>query len=382
MDQQIASQQGLPKRIMTNTKVPLQFKYAHILLAPMTPLIIYYLEWYSLPIAIYAFFMNSLLKGTRFGGYDTSNVPETFEKSVAQQKFYRYLTYAHVYVQGIAIAWICWLIGQGLAWYWWLFFTIAIGAAGGAAIITAHELVHRPEKYENFLGGLMLSFVCYATFKVEHVRGHHVNVSTPEDASSARLGESLYRFLPRALIMNPYNGFRLEAKRLKQRGHKVISLHNELILWTLLSASYAVAAFLMASWAGLAFFLVQALIAIISLEMVNYIEHYGLERRKLPNGRYERVSPLHSWNASGRLQNAQMLNLMRHSDHHANPLRRYQILRHFEEAPQMPRGYQYMLNLCLFPKKWFALMDPLAMEHMAKLRSMNVDTKDKGVELA
>ncbi len=287
-----------------------------------------------------------------------------------------------MYLQGICIAWICWIIGQGVAWYWILFFTAAIGGAGGAAIITAHELVHRPEKYENFLGGLMLSFVCYATFKVEHVRGHHVNVSTPEDASSARLGQSLYRFLPRALIMNPYNGFRLEAKRLKQKGYKVISVHNELIWWSLLSLSFAIAAYVVGGIYALAFYLAQALIAIVSLEMVNYIEHYGLERRKLPNGRYERVSPLHSWNASGRLQNAQMLNLMRHSDHHANPLRRYQILRHFDEAPQMPRGYQYMLNLCLFPKRWFALMDPLAIAHMEKLKAMSVDGNDKGVELA
>ena len=366
--------------------MPLQLKYAHILLAPLAPIIIYYLGWYSLPLAIYAFFNNSLLKGTRFGGYDTSNVDEAMEKSVAEQKFYRYLTYAHVYLQGICIALACWIIGQGAAWYWVLFFIITIGGAGGAAIITAHELVHRPEKYENFLGGLMLSFVCYATFKVEHVRGHHVNVSTPDDASSSKLGQSLYHFIPRAIVMNTYNGFRLEAKRLRQQNKKVISFHNELIKWSLLSISFTCAAYLVGGFASMSFFLIQAFIAITSLEMVNYIEHYGLERKKLENGRYERVSPLHSWNASGRLQNAQMLNLMRHSDHHANPTRRYQILRHFDEAPQMPRGYQYMLNLSLFPKKWFALMDPLAIEHMEKLRQMNLDNKngvtDEGVELA
>lgn len=362
--------------------MPLQFKYAHILLAPITPIVVYYLGWYSLPFVIYALFQNSLFKGTRWGGYDTTNVPEVNEKKVIDQKFYRYLTYAHVYLQGIVIAWACWIIGQGVEWYWLLFFIVSIGGAGGAAIITAHELVHRPEKFENFLGGLMLSFVCYATFKVEHVRGHHVNVSTPDDASSSKLGQSLYKFIPNAMVMNTYNGFRLEAKRLKQHDKKVLSTDNELIKWTLLSFSYALAAYFVGGAAALSFFIIQALIAIISLEMVNYIEHYGLERRQLANGRFERVSPLHSWNASGRLQNAQMLNLMRHSDHHANPLRRYQVLRHFDEAPQMPRGYQYMLNLALFPKRWFALMDPLAIAHMEKLRQMNVEGNDKGVDLA
>ncbi len=362
--------------------MPLQLRYAQILISPVIVPIIYYLDWYSLPFAIYAFFANSILKGTRWGGYDTKNVSQEDEKAVSEQAFYRYITYAHVYLQGLTTLWCCWMIGQGVAWYWLVFFTLSIGFSGGAAIITAHELVHRTNKYESFLGGLMLSFVCYASFKVEHVRGHHVNVSTPEDASSARLGQSVYNFIPQAMVRNTYNGFRLEAKRLKQRNLPVWSHHNELILWSLLSLSFALGAYLLGGVAALSFFIIQALIAIVSLETVNYIEHYGLERRKLANGRYERVSPLHSWNASGRLQNAQMLNLMRHSDHHANPTRRYQILRHFDEAPQMPRGYQYMLNLAFVPKKWFALMDPLAEAHMEKLRKMNLDSKDKGVELA
>jgi alkane 1-monooxygenase len=362
--------------------MPLQLKYSVILLTSIAPIIIYYAGWYSLPLAIFVFFQNSLLKGTRFGGYDTTNVPAELEPQVAQQKFYRYLTMTHVILHGFALALAGWIIAQGVAWYWTLFFIATLGGAGGVAIITAHELVHRPEKLENFLGGLMLSYLGYASFKVEHVRGHHVNVSTPEDASSARLGQSIYNFIPRAIVRNTYNGFRLEAKRLKQKNLPVISWHNELIRWSLLTFSFALAAYVVGGFLTLSFFVLQGLIAIISLEMVNYIEHYGLERRKLPNGRYERVSPLHSWNASGRLQNAQMLNLMRHSDHHANPMRRYQILRHFDEAPQMPRGYQYMLNLSLFPKKWFELMDPLAKAHMAKLRAMSVDNGDKGVDLA
>lgn len=354
-----------------SSDTPLQLRYLQILIGSAFPVIVYYLGWYSLPLVVFLVFQNSILKRTRFGGYDTHNIPETQEKEVTNNKFYRYVTYLHVYLHAAVIAWAFWLIGQDLAWYWILFLVISIGGSGGGAIITAHELVHRTEKYESFLGGLMLSLVSYATFKVEHVRGHHVMVSTPEDASSAKLGQSLYHFLPRALVRNTINGFRLEAKRLRKKNISPWSVQNELIWWSLASLSYAIGAYLVGGAYALAFFIVQSLIAFISLEMVNYIEHYGLERRKLANGRYERVSPLHSWNASGRMQNAQMLNLMRHSDHHANPLRRYQVLRHFEESPQMPRGYQYMLNLCLFPKKWFALMDPLAIAHMDKLRQMN-----------
>ena len=176
---------------------------------------------------------------------------------------------------------------------------LSAGYAGGAlAINVGHELVHRRDKFESNVGGLLLSIVCYATFKVEHVRGHHVYVSTPEDASSAPMGMSLYQFLPRAWVMNPINGFKLEAKRLKGQDKHWLHWENELLWWTALSASFALLSYAVFGLAGLAFFFLQAFVSITLLEIINYVEHYGLERKKMDTGRYERVTQHHSWNAS------------------------------------------------------------------------------------
>jgi alkane 1-monooxygenase len=235
-------------------------------------------------------------------------------------------------------------------------------------INVGHELVHRRSKFEANIGGLLLALVCYATFKVEHVRGHHVYVSTPEDASSAPLGMSLYRFLPRAWIMNPVNGFKLEAKRLRSLGKSPWHWQNELIWWTALSTSFAVLSFMAFGFSGLLFFVAQSFIAITILEVINYVEHYGLERKKLPNGRYERVTHHHSWNASEQATNKILFNLQRHSDHHANPTRPYQILRHFDDSPQLPTGYFGMLYLAFWPKKWFEVMNPRAEAYMEFIR--------------
>ena len=172
----------------------------------------------------------------------------------------------------------------------------------------------------------------------------------PGDASSSKLNQSLYAFLPQAIVRNLYNGYRLENERLKKLNLPWYSWKNELLRYALLTFSFFILACLVSGPIGGIFFVYQAVIAVVLLEIINYIEHYGLERSKLENGRYERVTPLHSWNVRAR---ATMLNLMRHSDHHANPSRRYQVLRHFEEAPQLPGDYGDMIILALQPKKWF-----------------------------
>ncbi len=239
-----------------------------------------------------------------------------------------------------------------------------IGSTFG--INSAHELIHRKEKFDQFIGGIMLSLECYSSFKVEHIRGHHALVSTPMDASSAPLGMSIYRFLPRAWIMNPVNGFKLEAKRLKAKGLSAWHWRNELIWWALLSFSYVFLSYLAFGVLGAVFFVAQAFMAITVLEAVNYVEHYGLERKKLENGRYERVTHLHSWNASEKRVSSVLLNLQRHSDHHAHAAKHYQTLNHYDDSPQLPTGYFGMMHLAFWPKKWFEVMDPLVEYHLNK----------------
>ncbi len=238
---------------------------------------------------------------------------------------------------------------------------LSVGAVSGMLAITAaHELIHKPSKLEQWVGGILLSSVCYGGFKIEHIYGHHVHVSTPQDASSAKYGQSVYHFLPRAIYFNIRNAWRLEAARLQR--HKQSQWHNEMLRWTAFSITFALGAFLLFGVAGLVFFIGQSVVAFCELEVINYVEHYGLERQKTANG-YERVRPEHSWNSNYRLMNYFLLNLARHSDHHANASRRYQELRHFEEAPQLPGGYAAMVLLALVPPLWFRVIHPRMPRH-------------------
>ncbi|MFC0679692.1 alkane 1-monooxygenase [Lysobacter korlensis] len=237
---------------------------------------------------------------------------------------------------------------------------LAQGVVGGVlAINTAHELIHKDTRLERGAGGVLLASVGYHGFKVEHVRGHHVHVSTPLDASSARYGQSLWHFLPRAMWRNTVNAWKLEAQRLRQRGLPWWHPRNELIGWSALWLAFAVAFTVWLGPAGLVFFIVQGLAAGASLEIINYIEHYGLERAQLPGGRFERTTHLHSWNSDYRLSNMLLFQLQRHSDHHETPRRRYQCLQHHADSPQLPGGYGAMFVLALCPPLWFRIVHPV-----------------------
>ncbi|GAB2512826.1 alkane 1-monooxygenase [Lysobacter humi (ex Lee et al. 2017)] len=238
-----------------------------------------------------------------------------------------------------------WVLSQGVV-------------SGVLAINTAHELIHRDTRLERVGGGVLLASVGYHGFKIEHVRGHHVHVATPEDASSARYGESLWRFLPRALWRNTRNAWRLEAARLRRAGRPVASPANEMIGWTLLWLGFGACAAALEGAMGLAFFLAQGLGAAASLEIINYVEHYGLERRRGPDGRYERCTHVHSWNSDYALSNLLLFHLQRHSDHHETPRRRYQSLLHHPDSPQLPGGYAAMFVLALCPPAWFRIVHP------------------------
>jgi alkane 1-monooxygenase len=295
-------------------------------------------------------------------GRDPANPEESLQvPSMEKQLYYRILTLSCVPVLFTMLGWSGWVLANNPVWSWigQLGWTLSTGIVMGVVGITvAHELVHKDPAIEQNAGGLLLAAVCYAGFKVEHVRGHHVHVSTPECASSSRFGQSLYAFLPHAYLHNFLNAWRLEAGRLKRKGLPAICRHNELIWWYTLSAMFALGFTLAFGWLGLAFFLGQSCAAFTLLEIVNYIEHYGLHRRKQANGRYERTNPSHSWNSNFLITNLILFHLQRHSDHHAYAKRRYQVLRHHESSPQLPNGYAGMVVLALFPPLWRAVMDP------------------------
>ena len=295
-------------------------------------------------------------------GRDPANPDEAVQvPAMEQQAYYRVLSLASVPLLLGMLVWAGWVFVDYQAWSWvgrlgWL---LSVGTVMGAIGITvAHEFIHKDPALEQNAGGLLLAAVCYAGFKIEHVRGHHVHVSTPEDASSSRFGQSLYAFLPHAYRHNFSNAWALEAQRLKRKGLPALHWRNELIAWYLISGLFLAGFSLAFGALGALFFLGQAFVALTLLEIVNYVEHYGLHRRKQADGRYERTNPTHSWNSNYLLTNLFLFHLQRHSDHHAYAKRRYQVLRHFDDSPQLPNGYAGMIVLALFPPLWRAVMDP------------------------
>ncbi|WP_256984569.1 alkane 1-monooxygenase [Streptomyces sp. XY006] len=299
-------------------------------------------------------------------GKDSVNPPEEVMKALEADRYYRWCTYLYLPLQFGALVWACerWAGGE-LSVAESLGLAATTGVVAGVAINTAHELGHKRERLERRLSRMALAQSGYGHFYVEHNHGHHIRVATPEDPASSRMGESFWRFLPRAVVGSLRSAWRLESRRLRRRDRRVWSHHNDVLtswaltvmLFTALAASFGVIV--------LPYLLLQAVLGFCLLETVNYLEHYGLLRQRRPDGRYERVSPRHSWNSNNTVSNLFLFQLQRHSDHHANPLRRYQTLRHFEEAPQLPSGYATMIVVAWCPPLWRRIMDPRLHRHYA-----------------
>jgi alkane 1-monooxygenase len=229
-------------------------------------------------------------------------------------------------------------------------------SCGGIGISVAHELVHRRSRAEQWVGRLLLTTVLYMHFAIEHVRGHHLAVATAEDAATARRGESVYRFLLPSIFGQIVSAWRLEIQRLAARGRGAWSLQNEMLWFAVIQAAWlALLAFVFGAL-FLPAYLVVAVVSFTILEVVNYIEHYGLERRRLANGRYETVEVHHSWNSDHLVSRMMLFELTRHSDHHAMASKPYQALRSADSAPQLPTGYPGMVLVALVPPLWFRIM--------------------------
>jgi alkane 1-monooxygenase len=235
---------------------------------------------------------------------------------------------------------------------------LALGlATGGIGITVAHELVHRRGRWERFLGQVLLVSVTYHHFYIEHVQGHHRRACTPADSVTARRGEWLWTFLPRAIARSFVSAWRLEAARLARDGRSAWTPRNRVFAGMLAQAALYSAIWLYAGRLGVLFFLAQSFIAVVLLETINYIEHYGLERRETAPGTYERYGPAHAWDSSSRLSNWLLFNLPKHADHHLHPGRRHDELADEPEAPHLPVGYPLAIVLAFIPPLWFRVID-------------------------
>ncbi|MEM9045937.1 MAG: alkane 1-monooxygenase [Pseudomonadota bacterium] len=296
----------------------------------------------------------------RLTGLNIRNLdPRLTDRDLA---WHRAVTLIWIPIQMGLILWSLWWLGTGSELTGWevAFFALGTGVATGATGITfAHELIHQKPRWERLLGELLLISTSYGHFATEHVFGHHLTVGTPKDPATARKGESFLAFFARTTGGGFTSAWRLDAQRLARRGRPIWHSSNPFWRYGLGWLVFVIAAYLLAGWIGVGFFLLQSFMAIYELEGVNYVEHYGLTREYLGDGKFERVQPHHSWNASQRMSNWFLINLQRHSDHHVRPNRRYPILQHHgeEHAPQLPFGYAAMILLAGLPPLWFSVMD-------------------------
>ena len=297
-------------------------------------------------------------------GMDSTNPPDSVLKFLEQDRYYRWCTYLFIPIQYGGLIFACWLWASGdLNVVESVGLALTMGVVGGIAINTAHELGHKRASSEKWLSRVALAQTGYGHFFIEHNRGHHVKVATPEDPASSRLGESFWAFLPRTVVGSLRSAWEIEATRLDRLEERRFSRHNDVLTaWAMTVVLFAGLALVFGP-VVLPYLLLQAVIGFSLLEVVNYLEHYGLLRQKREDGRYERCLPEHSWNSNNVASNVLLYHLQRHSDHHANPTRRYQALRHVNEAPQLPTGYAGMIVLAWFPPLWRRVMDPRLLEH-------------------
>ena len=339
-----------------------RYLWALGLLVPLFPIIgaaIYVVSgqiwgWWFAPLMVYLIIpLMDLLVGT-----DRSNPPESAVPQLEADAYYRYIVYAYIPLQYagtlIAVWFACTELGAwGIAGA-----LLSCAYVNGIGINTGHELGHKRDPLSQFLAKVALAPVAYGHFYVEHNFGHHRNVATPEDPASSKMGESFWRFLPRTVIGSLRSACAIERQRLARKGLGFWHWRNEVLQAWALTAILFGACTVWLGWPALVFLALQAALGASLLEVINYVEHYGLLRQRGEDGRYERCLPRHSWNSNHTVTNLLLYQLQRHSDHHAHPNRSFQALRHFADSPQLPSGYASMMMLAYVPPLWFRVMDP------------------------
>jgi alkane 1-monooxygenase len=313
-----------------------------------------------------AFFVIPILESI-FPG-NTDNLTEKEESTQLSKSVFNVLLYLNVpMLLGLAYWYFYTIANIPLETYEIVGLTLTVGVyLGGVGINVSHEMGHRDGWFPNLLGKILLVPNLYLHFAIEHNNGHHVNIATPKDPASSRFNENIYSFYIRSMVFSYLSAWNIEAKRLKQAGKSSFSIYNQMIHFQLIHISYLGFLVLSFGWTILPFGIITGILGALMLETVNYIEHYGLQRRILESGRYEPVQPWHSWNCNHDIGRILLYELTRHSDHHYKANREYQILRHFDKAPLLPWGYPTSMLMALIPPLWFRVMNP-KVEHYKAL---------------
>lgn len=307
-------------------------------------------------------------------GKDTQNIQKAAFQEVINDWYFDVLIYSHIWIQYSLIGWMGYILTfEDLLPWQQLGLILSQGIYASTIINVAHELGHRHSLVAQWHAKAGLISVMYFHFIIEHNRGHHVHVATPIDPATSKKNQTIFGFWRQSLIGSFLSAWRIQKTLLTKKGQLVWSLHNSMIWGSIAPLFLAIGLFTTFSllsnttqWIVLVAFFAQAVIAVLSLECVNYIEHYGIVRREISPGKFERVNPLHSWNANHFYSNLLLFHLQRHSDHHAFASRPYQVLRHFDESPQLPFGYPVMILMSLIPPLFFKVMNR-RLEHWQQL---------------
>ncbi|WP_299868150.1 alkane 1-monooxygenase [uncultured Hoeflea sp.] len=296
-------------------------------------------------------------------GVDPNNPPEEVVEQMASDPYYRVLLFLSLPVFWFSFLACAIAAGQPqTSFLVWLGLAVSAGVSAGTAITVGHELGHKLNRLDQWGAKLANAVSGYGHFCIEHNRGHHVLVATPEDPASARLGESLWRFALREIPGAARRGWEMERKRLAQKGLGFWHWRNDILQGYAITLSVGAALVAAFGWTMIPFLLLHNLIGWLHLTFANYVEHYGLKRDLRPDGRYGPCEPRHSWNTNHIVTNLMLFHLQRHSDHHANPLRPYQALRSFDQLPTLPSGYPGSFLLAAIPPLWFKVMDPKVLD--------------------
>ena len=333
------------------------FRYLAAYLVPVAGFIGLYFGGWASPGALYlGFFLAPIIE------LFLPASPRTEEEEQLQKKsrvpFFDYLLYLNVPALYFNLGYFIWLLGNK---EWTtielVFSVINVGILlGVCGINVAHELGHRTGVFDRWMARLLLVPVLYSHYTLEHNYGHHLKVGTPEDPATARKNEPVYFFIFRSIAMGYLNAWKIGFKLLQSSGkskwkHEIIWGHVAQLIYLSVAVYYS-------GWNVLIPCLSAAFIGIMTLEVVNYVEHYGLVRKRLPSGRYEPMSEKHSWSSNHELGRIMLFELVRHADHHYQTTRKYQALRHLDKSPQLPFGYPMSIIIALIPPLWFRLMNP------------------------
>ncbi|MFQ6006096.1 MAG: alkane 1-monooxygenase [Woeseia sp.] len=337
-----------------------------------------YQAWLLLPLAL-GYVVAPILDWIL--GADENNPPQAVVLQLDGDRYYRLLTYIVVPLHFVTLVGTAYWAGtQYLAWWATIGLAVVAGITSGLGINTGHELGHKKSKLERILAKIVLAVPGYGHFWIEHNRGHHRDVATPEDPASARMGESIYKFALREIPGAFWRAWDIEKDRLERRNKSAWNADNQILQSLSITAALQLGLIAAFGWTMIPFLMIHNVFAWWQLTSANYVEHYGLLRLKDANGKYERCRPHHSWNSNHIYSNLVLFHLERHSDHHAHPLRRYQSLRNFDDLPTLPNGYFGVYLLAYIPWLWYRVMDRrlLALPDVGgDLDKVNIDPASK-----